>query len=451
MFRFAFGNLKSRPVRSALSILGLTVAIAGMVGLFSIAGGIQSLVTSTFEMIPGILVQQRGAPFPLFSSIPSAWESEIASVPGVAVVTAEVMGRINIIEDKTIVSPPRFLIGLDMATRQKLRKDVFRAKMKEGRYLEPGDQGTNRCLVSRPIADEFGKGIGDAIPINGDPMLIVGIYECGSLLLDVNVLCDIDTCRKMTRIPSENVCGFYIEQDGTVPDKALIKNIEDLFRGRSVAHWQSSLFSTRPGANPFQELATAIDLWLKSGKATPAAGSSPASGSTGGAVASAGGGSTKGSASSGPSSVELRSADDWAERFNEFSGDLNLFLAIMTTIGLVIAGLSIVNTMLMSVSERTIEFGVLRANGWSRGDILKLITLESGLLGGIGGLLGSLSGFAVTHILNGIWPERLHLYAGPELVLLGLAVSIGLGMLGGLYPAWYAARMSPMAAIRRAA
>ena len=67
MFKFALGNLGSRPVRSALSILGLTVAIAGMVGLFSIAGGIDQLVSSTFDMIPGLLVQQRGAPVPLFS------------------------------------------------------------------------------------------------------------------------------------------------------------------------------------------------------------------------------------------------------------------------------------------------------------------------------------------------------------------------------------------------
>jgi len=447
MFRFAFGNLRSRPVRSALSILGLTVAIAGMVGLFSIAGGIQSLVSSTFEMIPGILVQQRGAPFPLFSSLPSSWGAEIAKVPGVGIVNAEVMGRVNIIESKTIVSPPRFLIGFDIANRIQLKKDVFRSKMLEGRFLEPSDRGTNRCLVSRPIAEEFHKGIGDAIAVNGDPMLIVGIYECGSLLLDVNIICDIETCRRMTRIPPENVCAFYIEQDGTVADKPLIAEIEDLFRGRSVSHWSSSLLSARSGANPFQDFLTAVDQWLKSGKkaaATPSPSATMAK--TGSPLA----GHSENNEKS-PSSVELRSADDWAERFNEFSGDLNLFLGIMTTIGLVIAGLSIVNTMLMSVSERTIEFGVLRANGWSRNDILKLITMESGLLGAIGGILGSAAGFASTHVLNSIWPERLHLYAGPELILIGLGGSVLLGILGGAYPAWYAARMSPMAAIRRAA
>ena len=63
MFKFALQNLLSRPLRTALSILGLLVAIAGMVGLFSIAGGIDRLVSATFDQIPGMLVQQRGAPF----------------------------------------------------------------------------------------------------------------------------------------------------------------------------------------------------------------------------------------------------------------------------------------------------------------------------------------------------------------------------------------------------
>jgi len=451
MFRFAIGNLRSRPVRSALSILGLTVAIAGMVGLFSIAGGIQSLVVSTFDQIPGILVQQRGAPFPLFSNMPSSWKQEIEKVPGVRVVNAEVMGRANIIDGKNIISPPRFLIGFDVESRLKLKKDVFREGLKKGRFLEPGDRGTNRCVVSRQIADEFQKGIGDALAVNGENVLIIGIYECGSLLLDVNILCDIGTCRSIARIPPENVCSYYVEQDGTVPDKVLTKAIEALFVGRGHSHWTPSLLGAAQ-TNPFQDLFRSIDLWIRTGgqagtPVSPRSGGAPGSkGATPAAAGTATGGGTEGA-----SAVEVRSANDWADRFNEFSGDLNLFLGIMTTIGLVIASLSIVNTMLMSVTERTIEFGVLRANGWTRNDIVKLVTLESALLGAWGGVLGAICGFIATRVLNSIWPDRLHLHAGPGLILLGLGCSVLLGVLGGAYPAWYAARMSPMAAIRRAA
>jgi putative ABC transport system permease protein len=125
MFKFALGNLGSRPVRSALSILGLTVAIGGMVGLFSIAGGIDQLVSSTFEMIPGLLVQQRGAPVPLFSTLPAAWQEELEQMDGVAVVNPEILVRANVIEGKTIISPPRFLLGLDIPTRLRLTQGVY--------------------------------------------------------------------------------------------------------------------------------------------------------------------------------------------------------------------------------------------------------------------------------------------------------------------------------------
>ena len=142
-------------------------------------------------------------------------------------------------------------------------------------------------------------------------------------------------------------------------------------------------------------------------------------------------------------------AEDWSERFEEFSGDLNLFLSMITAIGLAIAVLSIVNTMMMSVTERTTEFGILRANGWSRGHIIQLMAWESGLLGICGGTVGVGIGLIAIRIVNWKWADRLQLYAGPELILFGILFSAALGIFGGLYPAWVAARMSPMDSIRR--
>jgi putative ABC transport system permease protein len=149
------------------------------------------------------------------------------------------------------------------------------------------------------------------------------------------------------------------------------------------------------------------------------------------------------------SPIEVRSADDWAEKFDEFSADLNLFLTLMTAIGVIIAVLSIINTMLMSVTERRIEFGVLRANGWSRRHILALVTYESALLGVVGGILGAGLGWCATLVINASFPDRVSLHAGPGLLLFSVAFSITLCVLGGLYPAWLAARLSPMEAIRR--
>ena len=103
----------------------------------------------------------------------------------------------------------------------------------------------------------------------------------------------------------------------------------------------------------------------------------------------------------------------------------------------------------MSVSERMIEFGVLKANGWSCWNILQLITLESMALGVCGGIFGCLIGWIGTIVLNTVYETKVNLYASPSVLGFSLIFSIVLGILGGLYPAWWAVRMSPMDAIRK--
>jgi putative ABC transport system permease protein len=104
--------------------------------------------------------------------------------------------------------------------------------------------------------------------------------------------------------------------------------------------------------------------------------------------------------------------------------------------------------MLMSTSERFVEFGVMRTNGWSSGDILKLVTLESALLGLMAGTLGCLLAWLGITIANQFVSGGVRLGLTPSLVALGLGLSIVTGTLGGLYPAWRAARLVPMEAIR---
>lgn len=464
MFKFALGNLASRPVRSTLSILGLTVAIAGMVGLFSIAGGIDQLVSSTFEMIPGLLVQQRGAPVPLFSTLPAAWQQELEQMDGVAVVNPEILVRANVIDGKTIISPPRFLLGLDIPSRLRLQQGVYADCLDSGRFLEPDDAGTMNCVVARQIAEEFGKQLGDTLKVNGYDVTIVGTYYCGSMLLDVSILMDIGSVRRISRFDPESVSVYYLETNGVRDDEELSRAIEQQFADRGLSSWAPSAAlgplldaAAAPASNPLTDFFKNYDRELKGTAAAPQDAVDVTDGGSAGettqeaptAAVADGLRGLDARPSEAESPIEVRSADDWADRFEEFSADLNLFLTLMTTIGVVIAVLSIVNTMLMSVTERRTEFGVLRANGWSRGHILRLVTCESALLGLVGGLLGALLGWAATLVINRLFPDRVSLHAGPGLLLFSIAFSIALGMLGGLYPAWTAARLSPMEAIRR--
>jgi putative ABC transport system permease protein len=428
MRRFALDNLLSRPVRAVLSILGLAVAIGGMVGLFSVAGGINRLVSQTFSMIPGVLVQERGAPVPIFSSLPSAWQKEIERVEGVSVVNPEVLVRVNVLEDKPVISPPRFLLGFDIPSRLALKDAIYGDKVLDGRFLNASDIGTTNCLISRQISETSGKKLGDVLHANGNELRVVGIYECGTPLLDYNILLDMDVLRKLARYDPASVSCYYVETKPGFKQKDVARRIEALFQGRSLK---------RDAAASADGLAA---LLATAGQAMGIGGSTAANSTQPAATRPA---------DSGGSPVEVRSADDWADRFEEFTGDLNFFLTLITAVGITIAVLSIVNVMLMSVTERTIEFGILRANGWSRRNVMSLVTMESAVLGIVGGILGSIGGWIAVQIINGAFPDRAHLHAGWFLLAFAVVFSTVLGVLGGLYPAWRAAKLSPMEAIRR--
>ena len=104
--------------------------------------------------------------------------------------------------------------------------------------------------------------------------------------------------------------------------------------------------------------------------------------------------------------------------------------------------------MLMSTTERFVEFGVLRTNGWSEGNILTLVTLESAFLGLLAGIVGCVLAVLGTTVANQFISGGVQLGVTPALLGLGIGLSVVMGTLGGLYPAWRAARLVPMEAIR---
>src|SRR5580704_12621096 len=240
MLKFALRNLMTRPMRSVLSLVGLTVAIMGMIGLFSVAKGLDEMVGKTFSQIEGLVAMQPGAPIPIFSRLPAAWGAEIAKVPGVALVTPEIWVRANVIDGKMIISPPRFLFGIDIPTRLKLKNRVYRKDIIAGRFLDESDKGTLNTVVSKSIADEFHKTVGDTLNVSGSDLKIVGIYLCGSLILDIALILDIDEVRRITRFGNDAVCAFYIEQSGDIPDTVLGPRIQQVFKGREIEAWQPS-------------------------------------------------------------------------------------------------------------------------------------------------------------------------------------------------------------------
>ena len=434
MFGFAFRNLRSRPARSLLALAGLTVAIAGMVGLFSVAEGLNASAEDAFSKVDGLTALQPGAPVPLLSRIPARWEPAIEAVPGAEVVVTDVWNRVNVIDGKTIVSPPRFLLGTDIPDRVRLKGGVYRDALKSGRFLSADDVGTTNVYCAKGIAEEFEKTVGDVLTLDGTDCRIVGTYEVGSLFLDAAILMDLGTMRRVTRFDPDTVSNYYIEPAAGTDPEALKDAVRAALAGETLTEWVPSLSALTGGPEPTATaLFDGLDTLLRGGEAPPAASASRSKRPTG----------------EGDAPVELRTMDEWVEEFDSFTADLDLFLSILGATGVLIAVFGVVNTMLMSVSERIIEFGILKANGWSRGDVLRLICSESLILGVLGGVLGAAVGWAATLVLNGWFPDRLNLYAGPGLLGFAVAFSAVVGTLGGLYPAVWAMRMQPMDAIRR--
>lgn len=456
MFVFGLRNLWARPVRSLLAIFGLTVAIAGMVGLFSVAQGIDRVVDATFGGIPGLAVMQPGAPIPLFSRLPTAWGTEIAAMPGVRAINPEVWVRAHVIDGKPTVSPPRFLFGVSIPHVLKLNFSVYQQALCEGRFLAEHDRGKPVAVVSRNIAKEYHKRVGDTLRVDSTDLTIVGLYETKSMLLDVAVLVDEGLARSLSRLGDDTVCAIYVEPEQGTNVRDLARAIRERFRGRvSTAESDPMWLALRSGfgsgsangssdswfwrmladsfLSPLMRGVTHI-LFGANSRSVPRPNPQepPANPAVDAEIP-----------------VDVRSAREWSDEFKRFSADLDLFLAIMTSIGMTIAVLGIVNTMLMSVSERIIEFGILKANGWANRDVLWLVSSESLIIGTAGGVAGTLLGWLATAVVNGLFPNRIHLFASAELLLFSVAFAIVMGLLGGLYPAWWASRLMPMDAIRR--
>src|SRR5262249_46187220 len=134
--------------------------------------------------------------------------------------------------------------------------------------------------------------------------------------------------------------------------------------------------------------------------------------------------------------------------FGSLMGQVDKLLMMTVSLALVVGIVGIINTMLMSTTERFVEFGVLRTNGWSEGNILALVTLESAFLGLLAGFLRCLLALIGTAVANQFISGGIRLEVSPALLALGITLSVVMGTLGGLYPAWRAARLVPMEAIR---
>jgi ABC-type antimicrobial peptide transport system permease subunit len=147
--------------------------------------------------------------------------------------------------------------------------------------------------------------------------------------------------------------------------------------------------------------------------------------------------------------IDLAKSSEFADGIT----DMQLFKAstwAISALALVVGGLGMTNTMVMSVFERTREIGVLRALGWRKPRVLGMIVRESVVLSLMGGIAGVLAGVALGSGLNLTRTVQgfLRLEYTPGLFAQAVGTALLLGVVGGVYPAWWASRLRPVEALR---
>lgn len=411
MWRFAWQNLITRPTRTFLATLGLTIPILAILGLFSLTNGIRALMGNTLARMNGLMIMRENSPAPVFSDLPATMLGDLGKIKGARVVGPEVWKISPPLEGRNSLAraagrlfsrkgADRFsgiaetvlLEGVSLPEHLKLKSNVYEQGLLPpekggGRFLTMDDVGKTNVLISTKIAGDYPgsngkpKKVGDAILIGGKPHQIIGVYETGSFLIDMTVVMEISAARKLMGIDPKTVSVYYVEPDSAT-DIGLLG----------------------------ERIRAAVD------------------------------------------GVQTRSMSQFNMQVGDIMGRLDLFLLLTVGLALLVGGVGIANTMLMSAMERIVEFGVMRANGWTRRDVLGLVTAESALLGLLSGICASVLAFGSIVVLNFLLAKvQLKLDLTLGLVASCISVAVVIAVLAGLYPAWRASRMTPMDAIRNEA
>jgi putative ABC transport system permease protein len=337
-------------------------------------------VSSTFKRLDGIVVISKGSADPLFSTIPAELGDKIRDLEGIRAVAPEIWGVAVLLDGTSPLTKGWFSAvaygGFDPALMSRARGGGLYAKaMEAGRFLREGDGRT--VVLSRKLAAEYRKKIGDSLNINGVDFKIVGTYHTGSMFLDQSLLIMLEQARMLLNKDENAVSTFYVETDD--PSEAAVRayaaRIEGLVDG-----------------------------------------------------------------------VSAKTKFDWNKDFGNILGNLDAFFSAQSAYIAVLGVVIVLLTMTMSVMERTREFGILKAVGWTRSDVMKLVILEAVFLGGAAGVMGCGAGILSAAVLGSLLPYKP--IVPPLLVVVVFGGGVFLGLVGGLYPAYRASSLNPVEAIR---
>jgi putative ABC transport system permease protein len=383
---FILKNISRRRTRSILTILGLAVAVGSMVALLGVTANAEKAAIGAFETRRiDLVVQQAGRSSGLNSEFREYFVEQAKKLPLVEGVSAAVVNLVDVTREGGYTDPI-MILGW--------RPDNFGYEdhqLLAGRKLQDGDR--RKTMLGSTTAENLKKGVGDTV-IFGRPEKdstenvyeVIGVFRSPVIYENGGAIVSIEDGRIITGM---EVSGFSVRVKKASPDSTA-----------EVEEVRSQIEALRDPEDPSVRLTA-------------------------------------------------RTPSEFADRLQQ----LNMVRAlswIVSTIAIIIGIIGMINTMAMSVLERTQEIGILRAIGWPRRRIMRMVLGESVVIALASALVGTLAAIAATYILA-LFPKVNGFIEGgimPRVILQGFAFTLLIGILGGAYPAFRAARLLPTEAIR---
>ncbi|HCP32191.1 TPA: hypothetical protein DIT45_02965 [Candidatus Acetothermia bacterium] len=409
-------SIVHRKLRSWLTVIGVFIGITAVVALISIGLGLERTIEEQVAKVFGVdtfILMAEGTFGPQRHAGGSAEEyaldlEYLRSIDGIKVAAAlrERTGYVQGPPSADGTSLQGFFPVMGLSPELVTEFESFTGTLKAlpgGRLFEPGDEAV--VVLGTEIAERLGVTVGDTILVAGDEsaeldLTVIGIMAPGEGGDD-----DSGGGFSAGMRPSADKDTIYVPYETM---DLLWGPAEDVL---------VTLVRSDPGVN-VDELADRAEKALKA----------------------------RGS------DVSAVTYSDISEAIGTMTSTVSAFLAGIAGISLLVGGVGVMNTMFTSVLERTKEIGVMKAVGAKNSHVLMIFLIESGLIGLVGGIVGTLFGLGLSAVASSFigrfFDIKLAVVASPTLIIITLLGSFAIGAIAGLWPAWRAAKLPVVDALR---
>lgn len=394
-FVFSFKSLKSRKLRTFLTMLGIFIGIAAVVSLISVGQGLQKAITEQFEAMGTnkIMVMPKGGFFGVGASAVID-EADLKVIKGSRGIKnaggfLQKVGKISYDDENKYT----WVAGIPSDDTKKIIFDTSNFKIAEGRDIKKGDSYKAVAGVRFSKGEIFDREVhvGDRIEIEGQKFDIIGRLEPIGNPDDDSTLI----------IPLETANDIFDAND----EFSVI--IAEVVEGENVGSIAESLKRSLRRHRDVDE---------------------------------------------GEEDFAVTTFEEFMETFGNIFAIVQGVLIGIAAISLLVGGIGIMNTMYTAVLQRTNEIGVMKAIGARNSDIMYLFLIESGFLGLVGGAVGVLIGMGLSKMIELAAAQAnfgiLKAYFPWYLILGALAFSFIIGSIAGVWPAMQASRLKPVDALR---